>query len=126
MAKRKQQQKPNPDLLARLFNDMALAGRLIFDRRVAGTAKLIPLLIIAYIISPIDLVPDLLLPFGVVDDLSAFLLGLQFFIRSAPPEVVREYREGKRKGHYDEVPRRHDHAQIIEGEYEIRDDDSRA
>jgi len=129
MTKRqRQQQKPNPDLLARLFSDMSLAGRLVFDRRVAGTAKLIPLAIIAYIISPIDLVPDLLLPFGVVDDLTAFLLGLQMFIRSAPPDVVREYREGKRQGHYDEVPHRHDpppQGQIIEGDYEIRDDGPR-
>ncbi len=123
MAKSKRQQQPNPDLLARLFNDMWLAGRLLFDRRVGGAAKLIPLVVIGYIISPVDFVPDIFLPFGLVDDLTAFLLGLQLFIRSVPPDVVREYREGTRQGRYEEAPRRHDAPQIIEGDYEIRDDE---
>ncbi|MBI5960256.1 MAG: DUF1232 domain-containing protein, partial [Chloroflexi bacterium] len=87
MSKQKRQ-PPNPDLLDRLWSDLLLAGRLIFDRRVSGMAKLIPLAMIAYIFSPIDLIPDFLLPFGIVDDLSAFLVGLQLFLRSAPPGVV--------------------------------------
>lgn len=122
MAKQKRR-PPDPDLLTRLARDMALAVRLFFDRRVGTMAKLIPLAMIGYIISPLDLIPDLFLPFGVFDDLSAFLVGLQLFIRSAPPEVVQEYREGKRKGYYDDAPRRAEPPQVLEGEYEIRDDE---
>ncbi|MEP0763295.1 MAG: DUF1232 domain-containing protein, partial [Chloroflexota bacterium] len=103
-------------------NDTVLGWRLLFDRRVSGSAKLIPLLVIFYILSPIDLLPDVLLPFGVVDDLSAFLLGLQMFIRSAPREVVDEHRGlGPRRQPGGYTPPQN--AQIIEGEYEIRDED---
>ncbi len=118
----KQKRNANPDLLARLWNDTVLGWRLLFDRRVSGPAKLIPLLIVAYIFSPIDLVPDVLLPFGVVDDLSALLLGLQLFIRSAPRDVVDEHRglrPRRQPGGY--TPPQG--AQIIEGEYEVRDED---
>lgn len=110
MAKEKRKQAPSPDLLSRLFNDAVLAWRLILDRRVSAAVKLIPVAMIAYILSPIDLIPDFLLPFGVVDDLSALLLGLQLFLRSVPQDVVEEYRRSKRKknGPF-----------IIEGDYEV-------
>lgn len=88
----KSQTPRDPDLLARLWSDIGLALRLLIDRRVSGGAKLIPALMVLYILSPLDFLPDLLLPFGVVDDLGAFLLGLQLFIHSAPREVVNEYR----------------------------------
>jgi uncharacterized membrane protein YkvA (DUF1232 family) len=120
MTKRKTQ--ANPDLLARLWADMVLATRLLFDRRVSGTTRLIPLLTVLYILSPIDLLPDVLLPFGVVDDLSAFLVGLQWFIHAAPRDVVDEYRgirPRKQGGSYTPP----EQAQIIEGEYEVRSED---
>jgi uncharacterized membrane protein YkvA (DUF1232 family) len=117
MSKTKRQ-PPDPDLLDRLWSDIGIAIRLLFDRRMSLAARLIPLAMVAYILSPIDLMPDFLLPFGVVDDLSAFLIGLQLFLRSAPPGVVDQYRHrGKRKR--SEVVDRH--PQIIEGDYELRD-----
>jgi uncharacterized membrane protein YkvA (DUF1232 family) len=78
-----------------------------------------------YILSPIDLIPDLFLPFGIVDDLTAFILGLQLFIMNAPPDVVEEYRTGKKRHAIrDEAPpdTQGKSPQIIEGEYEVRDD----
>lgn len=125
MTKKRSQNPPSPDLLTRLFRDVSLAMRLVIDRRVGGMTKLIPLLTMLYIISPIDLVPDFLLPFGIVDDLSAFVVGLQMFIHSAPPDVVKEYRTGKtRPAIHEEAPRSKtsNAPQIIEGEYEVRDD----
>lgn len=108
----------DPDLLSRLWNSLTLSWRLMFDRRVGVGAKMIPLAVLAYIFSPIDFVPELLLgPFGAVDDVGALLLGLQLFIRSAPPAVVEEYRNrlaGKMK--------RSEDTNVIEGEYRVRDD----
>lgn len=128
MTKRTHTQKSrDPDLLTRLARDIVLAGRLIFDRRVSGTAKLIPLVITAYIISPIDLVPDIFLPFGILDDFTAFFVGLQLFIHSAPPGVVDGYRQGRARG---KIKRGADPAanvpnnrapMIIDGEYEVHD-----
>ncbi len=120
MTKRKTQ--ANPDLLARLWADVVLAARLLFDRRVSGTTRLIPLLTALYILSPIDLLPDVLLPFGVVDDLSAFIVGLQWFIHASPRQVVDEYRglRPRQQGSGYAPP---EQAQIIEGKYEVHDED---
>lgn len=130
MTKRTPQRPPDPDLLTRLFRDLALAARLVFDRRVSGKAKLIPLAMLAYLLSPIDLIPDIFLPLGVVDDITALLVGLQLFIHSAPPDVVREYREGRRRTQAERLrlhetpdPRRAGQGRIIDGEYTVRDDD---
>ncbi|MBN1202906.1 MAG: DUF1232 domain-containing protein [Anaerolineae bacterium] len=114
----------DPDLLGRFWNDLVLSWRLVFDRRVAGTVKLIPLAMLAYILSPIDLIPDLFVPFGVVDDLGALLLGLQLFIHSAPPGVVDEYRGRVRRApRGDRVKAAPDEPKVIEGKYEVWDDD---
>lgn len=123
MAKQKRTQAPpDADLLSRLFKDMAVAWRLFFDRRVSGTAKLIPLAMVAYILSPLDLIPDILLPFGIADDISALVIGLQLFLHSAPPGVVDEYRQRfkpKRDRHGSDAVE--PGTQIIEGEYEVRE-----
>jgi uncharacterized membrane protein YkvA (DUF1232 family) len=121
----RQQQAPDPDLLRRLWNNLILSWRLMFDARVSGMSKLIPVAMVLYIFSPIDLIPDLLVPFGVVDDVGILLLGLQLFIRSAPPGVVAEYQRRSRRqikrgqpdADEDDAP------QIIEGTYEVRDRD---
>ena len=52
----KPQQPHNPDLLSRLVSDLILVIRLMFDRRVSTTAKLIPLIVLLYVISPVDLI----------------------------------------------------------------------
>jgi uncharacterized membrane protein YkvA (DUF1232 family) len=121
MTKQKRQ-KADPDLLARFLSDVVLSLRLMLDRRVGVMTKLIPVVMIGYILSPLDLIPDLLLPFGVMDDIGALLLGLQFFIRSAPPGVVDEYRRGRSES----VPRQGtfepNEPKVIEGFYEVKDD----
>lgn len=116
----KQKRQADPDLLARLWQNLVLSWRLLLDRRVSSTAKLIPVAMIAYILSPIDLLPDVLLPFGVADDIGVLLLGLQWFIRSAPPGVVDEYRGGRPAPAQDSDPNA---PQIIEGQYHIYDND---
>jgi uncharacterized membrane protein YkvA (DUF1232 family) len=115
MAKSKRQTSHEPDLLARFWNELVLAVRLLLDRRVGGTAKLIPVAILLYILSPLDLIPDVFLPFGVVDDITALLIGLQLFIHSAPPDVVAGYRQRGKRQPSDDVT-------VIEGEYTVRKD----
>jgi uncharacterized membrane protein YkvA (DUF1232 family) len=124
MAKQKRQTPHDPDLLARFFSDVTLAVRLLLDRRVSSTAKLIPLVMVVYILSPLDLIPDVFLPFGIVDDITALLVGLQLFIHSAPRDVVQGYRQGRRA---ERGPADHDivsgeSGTIIEGEYIVRED----
>lgn len=116
----KQQSNRDPDLISRLWNNLVLSWHLMLDGRVNPLTKLIPVATLLYILSPIDLLPDLLLPFGVMDDVGALILGLQMFIRSAPTNIVAEYRDGARAIIREEKPRR-GQANVIEGEYEVRE-----
>jgi len=115
------QKTHDPDLLSRLLGNLVLAGRLLFDGRVSGVAKLIPLLMVIYILSPVDLIPDVFVPIGIVDDLTALLVGLQLFILCAPADVVAEYRHGPDRSPRQETPKADD-PRIIEGEYIVHND----
>ena len=115
------QKTHDPDLLSRLVSELVLAGRLLFDRRVSGWAKLIPLLVAIYILSPVDLIPDVFVPLGIVDDLTALLIGLQLFILCAPADVVAEYRHKPERTPPKETPEADD-PRIIEGDYIVHDD----
>jgi uncharacterized membrane protein YkvA (DUF1232 family) len=84
-----------------LLNQIRLAWRLWNDGRVPGWVKLIPVAGLVYLLSPIDLIPDLMLPgLGEVDDVVLLFLALKAFVDLSPPGVVREHLErlaGKRR-----------------------------
>ncbi|HEX9661086.1 MAG TPA: DUF1232 domain-containing protein [Candidatus Binatia bacterium] len=66
-------------------------SRLVSDPRVSLRSKLVPLSVLGYLILPVDLLPDVFLVLGQIDDLVVILLGLKLFIRLCPPEVVQEH-----------------------------------
>lgn len=130
----KKQVQRDPDLLGRLINNMVLSGRLLFDKRVSLGAKMIPLVMCLYILSPIDLIPDIFLPFGVLDDITVFLVGLQVFIQNTPQDVRDEYRGKKKKSKLNVAPGTviEDDGQdgdaqkklpvVLDGQYEVKED----
>jgi uncharacterized membrane protein YkvA (DUF1232 family) len=79
------------DLVRRLPTYIRLVWALIRDGRVPAQQKLILAGIGAYLFFPIDLIPDFVPVLGQLDDLAVVLLGLDLFIRSAPPEIVDEH-----------------------------------
>jgi len=84
----------NPDrgLFHDLIKRVKLILRLIGDKRVNFFLKLLPIGAVLYMISPIDLIPDLALPFiGVLDDAAVLWLGTTVFVSLCPEEVVREH-----------------------------------
>ena len=82
-------------ILFRLPKYLRLSWRLMKDPHVPWYSKLIVLLIVLYAVSPVDLIPEYLLPhLGFGDDLLFFLLSIQQLIRSSPKDiVVRHARE---------------------------------
>jgi uncharacterized membrane protein YkvA (DUF1232 family) len=73
-----------------------LVWALLRDDRVAGWIKKVgPMAILAYVLSPIDLVPDFLIGPGQVDDLGVIAIGLiivlRLLVRFAPDAVVAEH-----------------------------------
>ncbi len=77
--------------LGRLFALLRKEGKLIWamlrDPRAPLTSKLVALLAVAYVISPIDLVSDLIPVLGWLDDgLIAFFL-LKLALKFLPPDL---------------------------------------
>lgn len=84
------------DLLM-LFPDLSiLLFRLGKDPRVPLGAKVIAGFGIAYILSPVDLLPEFLLgPIGLIDDLLVVATALSRLLKSVHPDIVREHWSGQ-------------------------------
>ena len=66
--------------------------RLVGDKRVNPWLKLIPIAGLVYLVSPIDLIPDIALPIiGELDDAAVLWITNYFFVELCPPEIVREH-----------------------------------
>ena len=78
-------------LLRHLPSFAKLYWRLFRDRRVSLLPKALLVLVATYLLSPIDVVPELLPVIGATDDLAVGLGGLWLFVRLCPPPVVREH-----------------------------------
>lgn len=61
------------------------------DARVSLLAKLVPLGILAYLIVPVDLLPDVFPGLGQLDDFLVLILGLGLFLRLCPREAVQQH-----------------------------------
>jgi uncharacterized membrane protein YkvA (DUF1232 family) len=100
---RAQVQKPAPgersgfrDLLLLLPDMSVLLFRLMRDDRVPTGSKAIAVLGAAYLLSPIDLMPALLLgPIGLVDDLVVVGAVLSRMLNRVHPDVVRSHWPGQ-------------------------------
>ena len=77
--------------LSRLLKTGRLALRLLRDNRVPPHAKVVPILAVLYMLSPIDILPDLFPVLGQLDDVAILAAGLQLFIKLCPDEVVDEH-----------------------------------
>ena len=79
-----------------LFQSLVSQGRLVWrllnDKRIPGWLKLVPFAGLIYLLSPIDLIPDLMLPgLGQLDDVAVILLTLKLFVELCPPGIVRDH-----------------------------------
>ena len=84
------------DLLLLLPDMVVLLFRLVRDPRVPLGAKLIAGAALAYVISPIDLVPEVLLgPIGLIDDLLIVGAALSQLLKVVHPDVVRQHWPGQ-------------------------------
>ena len=73
---------------------VSLAAR---DPRVPVVAQLLAVLVAAYALSPIDLIPDFIPVFGYVDDLLIVPLGILLVVRMIPDHVMAEHRAAATK-----------------------------
>ena len=91
--------------------------RLMLDRRVPLSTKLIPVVALIYLVSPFDIVHDMIPVLGRIDDLLAIVLGALVFLVAAPYDVVVEHIRGRRA---DDDPRAEppdSDGSVIDGKY---------
>jgi uncharacterized membrane protein YkvA (DUF1232 family) len=84
------------DLLLLLPDIVVLLSRLARDERVPLGAKAIAIFGIGYVLSPIDLVPEIIFgPIGLVDDLLVVAAALSRMLNDVHPDVVRSHWPGQ-------------------------------
>ena len=100
-------QKDSRSTLAQLASSLALAIRLFFNSKVPLWAKIVPIFALLYVLSPIDIVPDVIPGLGQMDDLTILLLGVWIFLQLVPKDLLREQRG---------------ETGVVEGDYRVVDD----
>ncbi|HET7482734.1 MAG TPA: DUF1232 domain-containing protein [Actinomycetota bacterium] len=73
---------------------LKLLWRLARDRRVSPRSKAILFVLLGYIVSPVDLIPDFIPGLGQVDDLILVAFALDHMLNRVPEEIVREHWDG--------------------------------
>jgi uncharacterized membrane protein YkvA (DUF1232 family) len=63
------------------------------DRRTPWYARILGLLIAAYALSPIDLIPDFIPVLGLADDVLIIPAGIWLFEKMMPAPLMQEHRE---------------------------------
>ena len=88
--------------MARLVVKLPTYARMVWglvrDPRTPIGLKGMLLAALAYVVMPVDLIPDMIPILGQADDLTVLLLVLDLFIQNAPPEVRAEHSARARNG----------------------------
>ena len=95
---RRARRRRNPSLIDRIRIDthaMWLAAR---DRRTPWHARAFGLLVAAYALSPIDLIPDFIPILGYLDDLLLVPAGIWLAVRLVPRALLAEFRAAAEQG----------------------------
>ena len=90
-----------------------LVFRLMVDRRVPMRLKLILPAALVYLISPFDLLRDMVPVVGRIDDVLVLVAALALFLGTAPKHLASEHGGGRRSG---------EDGKVIDGSYRFIDD----
>ena len=80
------------DRVRALKRDVVAIALAVRDPRVPWYAKAVGVCVIAYALSPIDLIPDFVPVLGLLDDLVLVSLGLLLVVRLIPADILAEHR----------------------------------
>ncbi|MEZ4519680.1 MAG: DUF1232 domain-containing protein [Chloroflexota bacterium] len=84
-------QLKDPNFLQELWQQIKLVYYLLRDGNVPIYMKLLPFVGIAYVLFPLDFIPDVIPGLGQLDDLTILIVGLKVFIEMAPADIVTYY-----------------------------------
>jgi uncharacterized membrane protein YkvA (DUF1232 family) len=87
-----------PALLRSLLSRVRLAARLLREPLTPLTVKALAALPILYVISPVDLLPDLIPVLGQLDDIGVVLMAIEGFLGLVPSHLVDFHRRALEEG----------------------------
>ena len=105
--------------IAQMIRTLELVWRLLNDARVSLVTKLIIPAALVYVISTIDVLPDVILGLGQLDDLGIIALALALFIEFCPRAIVEEHRRAIAA---QADPPQAKPEEVIDGSYSVVDD----
>lgn len=113
------QQQPaanRPNSIQELWDNVQLAWSLFRDNRVSPYLRFgIPILIAVYVISPVDIIPDVIPGLGQLDDIAALWVGLTFFLSQVPSTIKDEYRSDSGS----QAPDQTADPDVVDGDYRV-------
>ena len=89
-----QTQRLIADAALLLPNLVKLIGKLLLDPRVPRRAKITLGISAAYVVSPVDLIPEVIPVIGWADDVLLVMFAIDSLIDRAGPEIVDEHWDG--------------------------------
>ncbi len=75
-----------------LLADVGALARAVFDPEAPWAARIVVFLVVAYVLSPIDLIPDFIPVLGMLDELLLVPLALRLALRLMPSALLERYR----------------------------------
>jgi len=81
-------------VIERLLEYVRLVGRLMADVRVSVFDRIVVLLAVAYVISPLDLIPDVLPVIGQIDDVMILVAAVTRLFEHAGRDVILSHWRG--------------------------------
>lgn len=97
-----------------IFKKIILSIRYLFDSRVPFRKKIWLIITILYIVSPIDLIPEPVMLFGILDDLTLLTFVLSKLSSELEDYSISKEKEEKEKNIKDKI--------IEDVEYDIKED----
>jgi uncharacterized membrane protein YkvA (DUF1232 family) len=79
-------------MMRALAANARLAVRLMREPQVPALLKALPVLGVAYVISPLDFVPDVIPILGQLDDIGILTLAVEAFLKLTPSDAVAFHR----------------------------------
>lgn len=100
-------------ILAEMWQEIQLAWRLFRDDQVPVYLKIIPVLGLVYVVSPVDLIMDVVPVLGQMDDVAVIAFTIKTFVDLAPKDRVAYHRALLEGG----TPPTSDNDRTIDGRY---------
>jgi uncharacterized membrane protein YkvA (DUF1232 family) len=87
-----------PSLVRTLAGHVRLSWRLLREPGVPLITKVLPVVAVLYLLSPLDFIPDVLPIIGQLDDAGVLLLALEAFLKLCPEPLVIHHRDALMAG----------------------------